>query len=58
MLEIYGKIWEIWPIHYFVFAFDSAGLETLVSALEQDVTERGAPSWERIDMHSEQRSIL
>ena len=46
---IYGRVWEIWPVHYFIFAFDSVGLDTLVSALNTNVRTNNLPLWTRID---------
>jgi hypothetical protein len=47
--EIYDRTWEIWPVHYFVFAFDSVNLESFVSALAEKVAEDNLEPWMRID---------
>jgi len=30
---LYGKEWDFWPIHYFVFAYDSKGLDSVLDNL-------------------------
>lgn len=47
--NIYDRIWEIWPVHYFVFAFDSVSLENIVSALMNKITSDNLQPWTRID---------
>jgi hypothetical protein len=42
---LYGKEWNNWPTHYFIFAFDSIALESLNAKLkdlqsEESVSER------------------
>ena len=32
--NLYGKSWSYWPIHYFVFAYDSPNIESVLSNLE------------------------
>lgn len=46
---IYDRVWEIWPVHYFVFAFDSVQLENIVSALTGIITKEKLEPWTRID---------
>jgi len=38
---LYGKEWDFWPIHYFVFAYDSIGLDSVLDNLNniQEVDE-------------------
>ncbi len=31
--SLYGMEWDHWPLHYFVFAFDSAGIDSVLSNL-------------------------
>jgi hypothetical protein len=33
--SLYGKEWEYWPIHYFIFAYDSPSLESVQANLVQ-----------------------
>jgi hypothetical protein len=46
---LYDKEWEIWPVHYFVFALDSVSLESVVSALTDKITNDKLQPWTRID---------
>jgi len=48
-LNMYGKEWDIWPLNYFVFAFDSTGLTALASSLDQRHRAENRPEWSRID---------
>lgn len=48
--KLYGKEWEIWPVNYFVFVFDSVGLESLASYIDQTHKAEHLPEWSRIDM--------
>jgi len=32
-ITLYGKNWDYWPVHHFVFAFDSPGLESVINNL-------------------------
>lgn len=45
----YGKEWEIWPIHYFVFAIDSINLPTIVEELNKKNQEENREVSKRID---------
>jgi hypothetical protein len=47
--HIYDREWEIWPVHYFVFALDSVGLESIVSAMTDKITKANLQPWTRID---------
>lgn len=46
---LYGKKWDIWPVMYFVFAFDS--MDLLRAAREIDTRHKSEqmPEWSRID---------
>jgi hypothetical protein len=46
---LYGRTWQMWPINYFVFAFDSSPLDKLGSLLAKRYTDERLPEWERID---------
>lgn len=45
----YGEEWEIWPIHYFVFAIDSMNLETIRNELNKKNQEDDRNVSKRID---------
>lgn len=45
----YGMNSPIWPINYFVFAFDSINLDDLREAIEQRHKAEQLPLWSRID---------
>lgn len=45
----YGKMWDIWPIHYYVFAYDSTDLEELTSYIHNKNVEKNLPINQRID---------
>jgi hypothetical protein len=47
--KLYGKEWEIWPVNYFVFAFDSIELADLASSIDQRHKAEHLPEWSRID---------
>jgi hypothetical protein len=44
---LYGKEWNNWPIHYFIFAFDSISLASLKDSLDE--LQKNQLVWERID---------
>ncbi|WP_268544035.1 DUF6602 domain-containing protein [Candidatus Nitrosotenuis cloacae] len=46
---MYGKEWGIWPVNYFVFAYDSMALSTLVEKLNSKNEELNLSPWSRID---------
>jgi hypothetical protein len=48
-VELYGNIWEIWPINYFLFAIDSIDLKSIASAMEKIYSEEKLPVHSRID---------
>jgi hypothetical protein len=47
--RLYGLDWEIWPVNYFVFAFDSVDLRTLALAMDDRHRAEQWPPWSRID---------
>jgi hypothetical protein len=47
--NLYGQEWEIWPISYFIFAFDSDELPKLSALLNKIHESASAPEWSRID---------
>lgn len=47
-VQMYGKDWPIWPVNYFVFAFEGAELKSVAQRF-QDLT-MGAPPEARVDM--------
>lgn len=46
--NLYGKDWDYWPLHHFVFSFDSPGLKTVRDNLESLQNQNAVH--ERIDM--------
>jgi hypothetical protein len=46
---LYDREWEIWPVHYFVFALDSVKLENIVLALTNKIQNNNLQPWTRID---------
>jgi hypothetical protein len=46
---LYGQNWEIWPVNYFVFAYDSIDLATLAQRMEEKNRAEGLPLTSRID---------
>jgi hypothetical protein len=48
-VSAYGQEWDIWPVNYFLFAFDSIGLRSLGDALHGLHEHAGLPSHQRID---------
>lgn len=47
--NLYGKEWDILPINYFVFAFDSIDLMSLATTIYQKHKTEHLPEWSRID---------
>jgi len=47
--NLYGKEWDIWPINYYVFAYDSIKLDTLTGYIEKTNQEMQLPIHSRID---------
>ena len=48
-VNLYGKDWKIWPIHYFVFSINSIDLTSLRDQIEQYHNNNNLPCWKRID---------
>lgn len=48
-VDLYGKEWEIWPINYYVFAYDSIELIALLSHIKERHQIKGLPKHSRID---------
>ena len=47
---LYGKKWKYWPIHYFVFAFQTThSLTRLRRYMERKNNKESLPLWKRID---------
>jgi hypothetical protein len=46
---LYGREWEIWPINYYVFAYDSIDLETLAKHIDEEHKTKNLPENSRID---------
>jgi hypothetical protein len=46
---MYGQEWEIWQTNYFLFAFDSIGLDPLADALQAKHAGASLPPHQRID---------
>jgi len=46
---LYGKEWEIWPINYYVFAYDSIDLMTLAEHIDARHQAKALPEQSRID---------
>ncbi len=49
-LQMYGKDWSIWPVNYFVFAFESADLNSVAQRLQKLAIDCAAPPEARVDM--------
>jgi hypothetical protein len=47
---MYGKDWPIWPVNYFVFAFEGADLKSVAQRLQDLAINTGAPPEARVDM--------
>jgi hypothetical protein len=48
-VDLYGKDWSIWPVHYFVFAIDSMKLETLANKIHEKHESNNCEVSKRID---------
>ena len=46
---MYGKEWDIWPINYFVFAYESIPLDTIADLISKKHQELSLPEYSRID---------
>jgi hypothetical protein len=46
-VNLYGREWEIWPVNYYIFAYNSIELETLGGHLK--ALNTGLPEHSRID---------
>lgn len=47
--NVYGKEWDILPINYFVFAFDSIDLGKAVQEIQSRIVKETLPEFSRID---------
>ena len=47
--NLYGKEWKIWPINYYVFAYDSIELMTLAEHIDERHQNKKLPEHLRID---------
>lgn len=47
--EMYGKTWEIWPVNYFVFAYDSIDLNTIAEYIHEYNQDKNYPIENSID---------
>ena len=47
--NLYGKQWPIWPVMYFVFAFDCIDLMSVARQIDMKHQEESLPEWSRID---------
>ena len=46
---MYGKEWGIWPVNYFVFAYDSIDLPNLAKKMNSKNNELKLSPWSRVD---------
>jgi hypothetical protein len=46
---LYGKVWPIWPVNYYLFAFDSVDLKRIASTMNKRYIEENLPIYSRID---------
>ena len=46
---MYGTSWDIWPINYYVFAYDSVDLKTVADYIQQYHKSKDLPVHQRID---------
>lgn len=49
-VNMYGQDWPIWPVNYYVFAFDGVDLMTIVQRLQELTIDSAAPTASRVDM--------
>lgn len=47
--NMYGKKWDIWPVNYYLFAYESINIETLIKMVESTHNEQKLPPHSRID---------
>lgn len=47
--KLYGREWEIWPVNYYVFAYDSIELMTLAEHIDARHQAKKLPEHSRID---------
>ena len=47
--NLYGREWEIWPINYYVFAYDSIKLTNLAKQINARHQDKNLPECSRID---------
>lgn len=47
--NLYGKEWDIWPINYYIFAYNSIKLKTLANYINQKHQTEMLPEYSRID---------
>lgn len=48
-VDLYGRSWDIWPVNYYVFAFDSIDIYTLEREIGDRHRENQLPEHSRID---------
>ena len=49
-VNMYGQDWSIWPVNYYVFAFEGADLTSIAQRLQQLTIEAVAPAASRVGM--------
>lgn len=47
--SLYGKEWEIWPVNYYIFAYDSTNLIDLAKRMHEKNVKENLPEHLRID---------
>lgn len=47
--NLYGQEWDIWPVHYFVFAFESSEVDAIGQRITDEHESRKLPLPSRID---------
>jgi hypothetical protein len=47
--NLYGRQWDIWPVHYFVFAFESSELNAIGQRISEEEQKLELPPHQRID---------
>lgn len=47
--NLYGKEWDIWPINYYIFAYNSIKLKTLANYINEKHQTEMLPEYSRID---------
>jgi hypothetical protein len=48
-VQLYGQEWDIWPVNYYIFAYDSIELETIGNHLLTAIKKYNLPVYKRID---------